>query len=99
MVERREQPTIMDGKVVTFAEGFDEFEGVFGPHHTAKGPFEISASRNAVIVHRAECSSHAQIVALLEAVAQAGNIAQLMARDDRGNFAPPDYLAAKPEAK
>jgi len=40
--------TIMSGEVVTFATEFDK-DGF------ANGPFEVSASRNAVMVHRADC--------------------------------------------
>jgi hypothetical protein len=46
-IKHRQRITIMDGLVITFAEGFDE-DG-----RTSFGPFEISASRNAVVVHRA----------------------------------------------
>lgn len=45
--------TIMDGKVVTYATGFEQV-GRFGKNFSATGPFEISVSRNGIIVHNAE---------------------------------------------
>ena len=44
--------TIMDGEVVTFATGFEGFGGTLQVYK-ANGPFEISASREMVMVHRA----------------------------------------------
>lgn len=44
--------TICDGEVVTFATEFKEHDGPFGGHDAA-GPFEVSASREGVMVHRA----------------------------------------------
>lgn len=44
--------TICDGEVVTFATGFEPHNGPFGGHD-AKGPFEVSASREGVMVHAA----------------------------------------------
>jgi hypothetical protein len=43
----------MSGEVVTFAQQF-EGDGVFPYPKRALGCFEISASRNALMVHRAE---------------------------------------------
>jgi hypothetical protein len=60
--------TIMSGEVVTFATGFHEHEGEWGPRCDATGPFEVSASRDAVIVHRAECRSLQQMTALIKAL-------------------------------
>lgn len=70
-IQTRERPTIMDGKVVTFASQFTE-RG-YGSFQTqeALGPFEVSASRNAVVVHRAECKTPEQVEALIEAIRQA----------------------------
>lgn len=48
--------TICDGEVVTFATGFEPHNGPFGGHD-AKGPFEVSASREGVMVHAAYCRS------------------------------------------
>lgn len=70
-IQTIERPTIMDGKVVTFATGFKEREGVFGPSSDAVGPFEVSASRNAVVVHRADCQNEEQVKALIDAIRQA----------------------------
>lgn len=66
-----ERPTIMDGKVVTFATSFTKLG--YGPFQTreALGPFEVSASRNAVIAHRAECKTAEQVEALIDAIRQA----------------------------
>ena len=63
--------TIMSGEVVTFAERFVQREGILGPAWDAAGCFEVSASRDAVVVHRAECRSETQIAALLAAVKDA----------------------------
>ncbi|MCA3003748.1 MAG: hypothetical protein IOD15_00100 [Phycisphaerales bacterium] len=63
--------TIMDGEVVTFAARFKQVEGTFGPDWDALGPFEVSASRNAVVVHRAECRSTVDVRVLLLAIAKA----------------------------
>lgn len=70
-VQTSEHPTIMDGKVVTFATKFTK-QG-YGPFQTpqALGPFEVSASRNAVMVHRAECKTPEQVEALIDAIRQA----------------------------
>ncbi len=54
---RSERPTIMDGKVITFAPSFSG-DGSFANSHKAEGCFEISASRNAVMVHRCSIGSH-----------------------------------------
>ncbi len=45
--------TVMSGEVVTFATDFEETTSVFGGYR-ARGPFDISASRDAVMVHNAE---------------------------------------------
>ncbi|MCA3005717.1 MAG: hypothetical protein IOD15_10195 [Phycisphaerales bacterium] len=63
--------TIMDGEVVTFATRFNQVEGVLGPAWEAAGPFEVSASRNAVVVHRAEGQSVDAVRVLLLAIAKA----------------------------
>lgn len=59
--------TICDGEVVTFATGFvkrDSFLGGWDP----LGPFDVSASRNAVVVHRAECRTAGESSALIKAI-------------------------------
>lgn len=71
LFEQRERPTIMDGRVVTYATHFEESKGVFGTDHRALGAFEVSASRNAVVVHRAEVRNAENLNALLAALDQA----------------------------
>jgi hypothetical protein len=58
----------MDGKVVVYAQSFVDHNGLFGSVADAMGPFEVSASRNAVIVHRAECKTPEQVDSLIEAI-------------------------------
>lgn len=55
--------TIMSGEVVTFATGF------VGTDPT--GPFEVSASRDAVIVHAANLENHEHLAAFEKAMAAA----------------------------
>lgn len=73
-IQTSERHTIMDGKVVTYATGFVVREvGIFRSAE-ALGPFEVSASRNAVVVHRAECrtpEAPEAAEALIEAIKQA----------------------------
>jgi len=52
-MKRSHRHTIMDGRVVTFAMDFKKGDGIFGDSFDAVGPFEISASRNMVVVHKA----------------------------------------------
>jgi hypothetical protein len=67
-VYRWSRRTIMSGEVVTFAPAFTADRNAFGPYHDAKGPFEVSASRDAVMVHRAECCSAEASAALMVAI-------------------------------
>lgn len=60
--------TVMSGEVVTFAAAFELWDSVFGKAYRAKGPFEVSASRDAVVVHHAECTDSEQTEALAEAL-------------------------------
>lgn len=60
--------TIMSGEVVTFSTAFKPWQSTFGEAFRAVGPFEVSASRDAVIVHRAECNDSEQCAALSEAI-------------------------------
>ena len=64
----RERITIMDGKVITIATGFIDRPGVFGISSDATGPLEISVSRNAIIVHHAECQDTETINLLMQAL-------------------------------
>lgn len=56
-MKRVHRHTIMDGRVVEFARDFTETDperkGFPFPLPEAKGPFQVSASRNRVLVHRA----------------------------------------------
>lgn len=73
MIERRERPTIMDGKVITFATGFEGEDDVFS-NCKPVGPFEVSASRNGVMVHSAMLrtrSNYERFRAALNAAEQA----------------------------
>jgi hypothetical protein len=67
-IEKSERPTIMSGKVVTFAAGFKKEAGLLGDIDTPTGPFEVSVSRDAVMVHRAECSTPEETDLLIEAL-------------------------------
>jgi hypothetical protein len=58
-MKHRQRTTIMDGTVVTFAADFDGDE--------AFGPYEISASRNAVVIHLGDLRSHDHGKAFLSA--------------------------------
>lgn len=64
--------TIMSGEVVTFATGFTNGTSAFGDSYSATGPFEVSASRDAVVVHRADCCDNESVEALISAVRLAG---------------------------
>ena len=71
--------TIMDGEVVTFATSFNRRDGVFGAVYEAEGPFRVSASRDAVVVHRASCASKQESAALLEAIICAESVRTALA--------------------
>ncbi len=60
MIFAKSRRTIMDGEVVTFAAAFGS-EG-------AMGPFEVSASRNAVMVHRSELRFDAEFATFQKAM-------------------------------
>lgn len=60
--------TVMSGEVVTFATVFEPWDSAFGAAYRAKGPFEVSASRDAVIVHHAQCATAEQMAALVVAL-------------------------------
>lgn len=87
-MEKRDRPTICDGKVVTFAEGFeDKGPGIFGRNEDPTGPYEISASRNAVIIHSAEFRSAEDAEKCIEAIRAAVRESQhLTTQDWGGNF-------------
>ena len=102
MIYMSSRRTICDGEVVTFATGFAE-DG--GPccGHDATGPFEVSASREGVMVHRAFCSNAAQRALLVDAVTLADAASADLADTWRGG-APSRYpqeptLCAAPNAR
>jgi hypothetical protein len=60
----------MDGEVVTFAESFTgKDEGMSLPK--PEGPYVVSASRDAVVVHHADLHSPADALALIRAIREA----------------------------
>lgn len=61
----------MDGRVVTFAPGFVKNERGLFDSFDAVGSFELSASRNAVVVHKAEITTDEQLDLLLRALGTA----------------------------
>jgi hypothetical protein len=63
--------TIMSGEVVTFATRFEHKPGMPGGYQHY-GPFEVSASRDAVMVHRAECHHPDDVALLIQAIRAAG---------------------------
>lgn len=77
----RHRHTIMDGRVVEFATGF-EYAGpsLGGDRHESTGPFEVSASRNMVMVHRAECTTREQLAVLVEALKHAWDTHLMLVR-------------------
>lgn len=77
------RPTIMDGEVVTFATEFEEKDGLIGgKSYRALGPFEISASRNCVMVHRASLRGAEYFDAFLEALAMAWHTLGVIQHND-----------------
>jgi hypothetical protein len=78
----RERPTIMDGRVIQIATGFEEREAVFGKLYKATGPFEVSASRNAVVVHRAELRDEESLALFLEAVVLSAKRMEMLRSND-----------------
>lgn len=51
----------MSGKVVTYSTSFEEVDGIMGPRMEPTGHFEVSASRDAVMVHRCEIRTDWQL--------------------------------------
>lgn len=80
-MERKERITIMDGKVVEFAEGFTT-----GDIREAEGPWHVSASRNAVVVHYADLNRASQIEAFVGALRLAQKEAEALAAQRGGNY-------------
>lgn len=67
--------TISDGEVVTFATDFRKNEGIFGGFD-CYGPFEVSASTNAVIVHHASWRDAEGLEVLIRALRLADAVRQ-----------------------
>lgn len=86
MSESKRRITIMDGYVETFAEGFESTRGVFGEHFNATGPYEVSASRDRVIVHRAVIGNGVELDALIDSLRKAHASALSMASGDHGGY-------------
>lgn len=76
--------TVMDGEVVTFATRFEPWDSVFGKAYRAAGPFDVSASRDAVMVHRAECKDKTESLTLALAVTLAEQVRVALAPHWRG---------------
>lgn len=66
--------TIMSGEVVTFASDFERRDSGFCESYKALGNFEVSASRDAVIVHRADCRTEEEVGLLLLAISEAEKV-------------------------
>lgn len=81
MTSRR---TIMSGEVVTFSTAFDERDSAFGKAYDATGFFEVSASRDAVIVHKADCQNAEQVATLLRAIEGAEHVRRTLEPHWRG---------------
>ncbi len=92
MAERKSRPTICDGEVIDFAERFEDTgPGIFGRNMEPRGPYYISASRNAVIVHDGEFTTAEQIEAFIAVLREATQEAARLSRSrelGRGNFEP-----------
>lgn len=76
--------TVMSGEVVTFSTAFEPWDSAFGKAYKAAGQFEVSASRDAVMVHRAECRTAEQSAALVEAIQCAEAVRATLAPYQRG---------------
>lgn len=69
--------TVMSGEVVTFTTAFTPCNSAFGKAWEAAGNFEVSASRDAVVVHHATCKSTEEVDELIEAIRRA-DLARVM---------------------
>lgn len=83
--------TIQDGEVVTFAESFARRKGVFGDRREPFGAFEVSASRNAVVVHRARALTPNEVEALIDAIRAAEYVRHHLAQYRRRSGEPSHY--------
>lgn len=75
----------MDGEVVMFADSFNGGDGVFEPR-IPSGPYEVSASRNAVVVHHANLTSDTAVEAFIWALRSAQKEARRLTQRGRGNY-------------
>ena len=96
-MQRRHNHTIMSGRVVRFAETFVESgQGIFGPMYEAGGPYEVSASRDAVMVHRCDIRDYADIEsfkgAMDEAWLEHSRLRRCDGRPDDGDTGAPRYV-------
>ena len=85
--------TIMSGEVVTFATSFEPWNSAFGKAYRAAGPFDVSASRDMVMVHHAGCETAEQTDALLRAIRAAENVRRALEPYWRGGH-PSQYPEA-----
>lgn len=76
--------TIMSGEVVTFSTAFEPRYTAFGHGQEAVGIFEVSASRDAVIVHEATCRTTEDVDALIDAIRHADAARSKLAPTWRG---------------
>lgn len=67
-MKRRHNHTVMSGRVVTFAEDFDNQEARFPNTPDATGFYKITSSRDGVNVHHCWVTSPAQLDELKEAM-------------------------------
>lgn len=72
---RSHRHTVMDGRVVTFATNFV-------PVYRPVGPFEVSASRNRVTVHRAELVTQSDFAHMERALEYAQKEMEYLAKCD-----------------
>jgi hypothetical protein len=77
--------TVCDGEVVTFATEFVTRDSPLGGND-AHGPFEVSASRSAVMVHYADCRDADQTAALLRAINAAEKVRRALAPHWHGGY-------------
>lgn len=76
--------TIMSGEVVTFSTAFEKESGAFGDLYEATGIFEVSASRDAVMVHHADCRCATDTIVLLLAIQEAEKVRRSLQGTWRG---------------
>lgn len=72
-IQKHSRPTIMDGEVITYSTVFIEEDGVFGKSHRAIGTFEISVSRNRLMVHHCTLRNRVDFEMFSRAMGEAMN--------------------------